>query len=39
VQGWHIVSQITQDGAITAEDLIKRKDELFGSQPREPGYM
>jgi NAD(P)-dependent dehydrogenase (short-subunit alcohol dehydrogenase family) len=40
VKGWHIVSQITKDGAaITAEDLVKRKDELFGREPREPGYL
>jgi NAD(P)-dependent dehydrogenase (short-subunit alcohol dehydrogenase family) len=40
VQGWHMVGQITANGApITAEDLIKRKDELFGSHPKEPGYM
>ena len=40
VQGWHIVSQITKDGsAITAEDLVKRKDELFATAAREPGYM
>jgi len=40
VQGWHIVSQITKDGAaITAEELVQRKDELFANAPREPGYM
>jgi NAD(P)-dependent dehydrogenase (short-subunit alcohol dehydrogenase family) len=40
VQGWHIVSQITKDGAaITAADLVARKDELFGTAPREPGYL
>ena len=40
VQGWHIVSQITKNGAaITAEDLITRKNELFGTQPKEPVYM
>jgi len=40
VQGWHIVSQITKNGAaLTVEDLIRRKDELFGSAPREPGYL
>jgi hypothetical protein len=40
VQGWHIVSQINKaNAAITVEDLINRKDELFGSAPREPGYL
>jgi NAD(P)-dependent dehydrogenase (short-subunit alcohol dehydrogenase family) len=40
VQGWHIVSQITKSGAaVTVEDLIARKDELFGTAPREPGYL
>jgi NAD(P)-dependent dehydrogenase (short-subunit alcohol dehydrogenase family) len=40
VRGWHIVSQITKDGgAITAAELVARKDELFGSHPREPGYL
>ena len=40
VQGWHVVNQITKDGAaITVEDLIKRKDELFGNAPKEPGYL
>jgi len=40
VQGWHVVNQITKDGgAITVEDLVKRKEELFGDAPREPGYL
>src|SRR5215470_15980722 len=40
VGGWHTVHQITRDGAaITAEDLVKRKDELFGDAPREPSYL
>ena len=40
VQGWHVVNQITKDGAaITVEDMIERKDELFGNAPREPGYL
>ncbi len=40
VRGWHIVNQITKDGgAITAEDLVQRKAELFGDQPREPGFL
>jgi len=34
------VSQITKSGAaVTVEDLIARKDELFGTAPREPGYL
>jgi NAD(P)-dependent dehydrogenase (short-subunit alcohol dehydrogenase family) len=40
VRGWHQVGQITKpNAAITVEDLIARKDELFGSNPRQPGYM
>ena len=39
VQGWHTVRQITKDGAITAEDLVARRDELFGNAPKEPGYL
>jgi NAD(P)-dependent dehydrogenase (short-subunit alcohol dehydrogenase family) len=40
VKGWHIVNQISgAGGPITAEDLVKRKDELFGEQPRQPTYM
>jgi NAD(P)-dependent dehydrogenase (short-subunit alcohol dehydrogenase family) len=40
VQGWHILSQINKsNAAITAEDLVARKDELFGNAPREPGYL
>ncbi|MGH7894334.1 MAG: SDR family NAD(P)-dependent oxidoreductase [Candidatus Binatia bacterium] len=40
VKGWHIVSQITKDAAaITAEELVQRKGELFGDAPREPGYL
>jgi 3-oxoacyl-[acyl-carrier protein] reductase len=40
VQGWHVVNQITKDGAaLTVEDLVKRKDELFGNAPKEPGYL
>ena len=37
VKGWHQVSQISTPGAaFTAADLIARKDELFGSHPRQP---
>lgn len=40
VKGWHIVNQISGGGGpLTAQDLIKRKDELFGDQPRQPTYM
>jgi NAD(P)-dependent dehydrogenase (short-subunit alcohol dehydrogenase family) len=40
VGGWHTVHQITNAAAaITAEDLVKRKDELFGNAAREPGYL
>jgi NAD(P)-dependent dehydrogenase (short-subunit alcohol dehydrogenase family) len=39
VQGWHAVSQIREDRApITAADLVRRKDELFGSLPRTPPF-
>jgi NAD(P)-dependent dehydrogenase (short-subunit alcohol dehydrogenase family) len=40
VQGWHPVSQISKpSAAITARDLIARKDELFGALSRQPEYM
>jgi NAD(P)-dependent dehydrogenase (short-subunit alcohol dehydrogenase family) len=40
VKGWHIVSQITKNGAaLTAEDIAARKDELFAGQTREPAYL
>jgi NAD(P)-dependent dehydrogenase (short-subunit alcohol dehydrogenase family) len=40
VGGWRVLNQITKpNAAFTAEDLIARKDELFGSHPRQPGYM
>jgi NAD(P)-dependent dehydrogenase (short-subunit alcohol dehydrogenase family) len=40
VRGWHVVGQISKDGAaITAEDLVRRQDELLGDAPREPGYL
>jgi NAD(P)-dependent dehydrogenase (short-subunit alcohol dehydrogenase family) len=40
LRNWSIVNQITKDGAaITAEDLIARKRELFGDAPTEPGYL
>jgi NAD(P)-dependent dehydrogenase (short-subunit alcohol dehydrogenase family) len=40
VRGWHTVGQISKSGsAFTARELAERKDELFGSNPRQPGYM
>ena len=40
VSGWHTLNQITKpNAAFTAQDLITRKDELFGKHPRQPGYM
>jgi len=39
VRGWRVVGQITAPAAaITAADLVARKDELFGDQPRQPTY-
>ena len=40
VSGWHKVGGVESPGsALAARDLIARKDELFGSQPRQPTYM
>ena len=40
VKGWHTVREIDRrDAAFTARDLIARKDELFGDQPRQPTFM
>jgi NAD(P)-dependent dehydrogenase (short-subunit alcohol dehydrogenase family) len=40
VKGWHTVGQISKPGdALTARDLIARKDELFGKLSRQPEYM
>jgi NAD(P)-dependent dehydrogenase (short-subunit alcohol dehydrogenase family) len=40
VGGWHTLNQISKpNAALTAHDLIARKDELFGTHPRQPGYM
>jgi NAD(P)-dependent dehydrogenase (short-subunit alcohol dehydrogenase family) len=39
VRGWHVVREITSPGAITAQELVARKDELMGDEPREPVYM
>lgn len=39
VQGWHAVAQIRKEGAaLTAADLVARKDELFGDLPRTPPF-
>jgi hypothetical protein len=35
VQGWHAVAQLSKDGAaLSAAELVARKDELFGGLPR-----
>ena len=40
VKGWHQVHQISKpEAAFTVRDLIARKDELFGDQPRQPTYL
>src|SRR4029453_9127364 len=40
VRGWHTVGQISNSGAaLLVEDLIARKDELFGKEPRQPTFM
>jgi len=40
VKGWQTINQISKpNAAFTARDLIARKDELFGSHPRQPGFM
>ncbi|MBI1815711.1 MAG: SDR family NAD(P)-dependent oxidoreductase [Deltaproteobacteria bacterium] len=40
VKGWHQVAQISKPGdALSARDLIARKDELFGKLSRQPEYM
>ncbi len=37
VRGWHVVGEITAPaGPIRAADIVARKDELFGEQPRQP---
>jgi len=39
VKGWHMVSQISKPGAaFSAEDLVARKDELFGKHSRQPEF-
>lgn len=40
VQGWHKVGDLSSPGAaLSARDLIARKDELFRDHPRQPTYM
>jgi NAD(P)-dependent dehydrogenase (short-subunit alcohol dehydrogenase family) len=40
VKGWHQVRQLTKpNAALTVQDLIARKDELFGGEPRQPTFM
>lgn len=40
VGGWHVLNQISKpNAALTAQDLIARKDELFGKHPKQPGFM
>ena len=39
VRGWHIASSIQKPGAFSAQDILDRKDELFGDNPREPVFM
>ena len=40
LRNWSIAREIAkEDAAITAEDLIARKRELFGNTPTEPGYL
>jgi len=39
VKGWHTVAQIAKaDGAFTAQELVARKDELFGKHDRQPVF-
>jgi NAD(P)-dependent dehydrogenase (short-subunit alcohol dehydrogenase family) len=40
VRGWHVAGKINKEGAaLTAHEILARKDELFGKSPRQPGYM
>ena len=40
LRGWRVARTIaTSGGPITADDLVRRKDELMGDEPREPVYM
>jgi NAD(P)-dependent dehydrogenase (short-subunit alcohol dehydrogenase family) len=39
VKGWHTVAQISKaNGAFTAQELVERKDELFGKHDRQPVF-
>lgn len=40
VGGWNVLNQISKpNAAFTVQDLIARKDELFGTRARQPGFM
>ncbi|MCW5889723.1 MAG: SDR family NAD(P)-dependent oxidoreductase [bacterium] len=39
VRGWHVVGSIARNDAFSAADILARKDELFGDNPREPVFM
>jgi 3-oxoacyl-[acyl-carrier protein] reductase len=40
LQGWHPVRQISKpNAALTVQDLMARKDELFGDASRQPTYF
>ena len=39
VRGWHMVGSISGNTAFSAQDILQRKDELFGDNPREPVFM
>ncbi len=40
VHGWHVTGQLSTPGEpLLVKDLIARKDELYGDQPRQPVFM
>ena len=40
LKGWHPARQISKpDAALTVQDFVARKDELFGDAPRQPTYF
>ncbi|MEW6268692.1 MAG: SDR family NAD(P)-dependent oxidoreductase [Thermodesulfobacteriota bacterium] len=40
VRGWHTAGKISTPGAaLSAQEILARKDELFGDSPRQPTYM
>jgi NAD(P)-dependent dehydrogenase (short-subunit alcohol dehydrogenase family) len=39
VRGWHIAGAISGNEAFGAEEILRRKDELFGDNPRQPVFM